>query len=139
MKIDHLKPSGFRNYSIHKIPHSNLVLLVLDASCKCETRKLTVEPQEVIYNASKRCERMQDHLFRVRPSPCINYHPEVRVDLISFFSSPLRWNEINLVSQQEVEIKLCGGIASISHPSTLATFLLALLVFLNSLNARPLA
>ena len=55
-----------------------MVLLVLDTSCKCGTQKLSVEPQMVYYNETERCERMQEHLYRVRPSVCLSYHPEVR-------------------------------------------------------------
>jgi len=65
-----------RTFSIHKIPHSNLVLLVIDTTCKCETRRLSVDPQEVFVNESLRCERPQESLFRLRPSSCKSYHPE---------------------------------------------------------------
>lgn len=66
-----------RHYSTHKIPHSNLLLLVIDTTCRCETQKQKIETEEVRVNESQRCERPQENLFRLRPSVCLNYHPEV--------------------------------------------------------------
>merc|ERR1712071_530896 len=88
-----------RTFSIHKIPHSNLVLLVIDTTCKCETRRLSVDPQEVFINESLRCERPQESLFRLRPSTCKSYHPE------------------------EEAIKLCGR-GSVPVPSVAVSILL---------------
>ena len=70
-----------RSYSIQKIPHSNLVLLVVSSSEDFKSdsvkRKVSVEPLEIAYNETERCDRMHNHLFRLRPSVCIGYHPEV--------------------------------------------------------------
>ena len=66
-----------RHYSTHKIPHSNLLLLVIDTTCRCEIQKQKIEMEEVKVNESLRCERPQENLYRLRPSVCLSYHPEV--------------------------------------------------------------
>lgn len=66
-----------RHYSTHKIPHSNLLLLVIDTTCRCEIQKQKIEMEEVKMNESLRCERPQESLYRQRPSVCLSYHPEV--------------------------------------------------------------
>ena len=81
-----------RSYSIQKIPHSNLVLLVVASSSddyKSDSvkPKVSVEPLEIAYNETERCDRMHNHLFRLRPSVCIGYHPEVFSDFIFFLNS----------------------------------------------------
>ncbi|XP_046457590.1 voltage-dependent calcium channel subunit alpha-2/delta-3-like isoform X4 [Daphnia pulex] len=65
-----------RHYSTHKIPHSNLLLLVIDTTCRCEIQKQKIEMEEVKMNESLRCERPQESLYRQRPSVCLSYHPE---------------------------------------------------------------
>ncbi|XP_059352262.1 voltage-dependent calcium channel subunit alpha-2/delta-3-like isoform X2 [Daphnia carinata] len=65
-----------RHYSTHKIPHSNLLLLVIDTTCRCETQKQKIEMEEVRVNESLICERPQENLYRLRPSVCLSYHPE---------------------------------------------------------------
>lgn len=65
-----------RHYSTHKIPHSNLLLLVIDTTCRCETQKQKIEMEEVRVNESLFCERPQENLYRLRPSVCLSYHPE---------------------------------------------------------------
>lgn len=68
---------NFRPFSVQKIPHSNLILLVVDTLCPCGTKQLSIVPQEVAdANICKR--KPQEHMYRRRPSKCINYHPEVR-------------------------------------------------------------
>lgn len=72
-----------RHYSTHKIPHSNLLLLVIDTSCTCEKQRQKIETEEVRVNETLHCERPQESLFRLRPSVCLSYHPEV-IEKISF-------------------------------------------------------
>lgn len=69
---------------MQKIPHSNLILLVVDTLCPCGSKQLSIEPQEVrmatdesgqpVYN----CQ--DQNMFRRRTGKCINYHPEVSFD-----------------------------------------------------------
>ena len=73
-----------RHYSTHKIPHSNLLLLVIDTTCKCETQKRKIETEKVRLNDSESCDRPQESLFRSRPSVCISYHPEVNKYIYPF-------------------------------------------------------
>lgn len=78
-----------RHYSTHKIPHSNLLLLVIDTTCKCEIQKQKIELEEVRSgNLSDQCDRPQESLFRLRPSVCLSYHPEVNV-LIDLFKTTI--------------------------------------------------
>ncbi|XP_050440544.1 voltage-dependent calcium channel subunit alpha-2/delta-3 isoform X2 [Adelges cooleyi] len=77
-----------RPFSVQKIPHSNLILLVVDTLCPCGSKQLNIDPQEVretdesgqpVYN----CQ--DQNKYRRRTGKCINYHPE------------------------EIEIKQCGS------------------------------
>ncbi|XP_027839354.1 voltage-dependent calcium channel subunit alpha-2/delta-3 isoform X4 [Aphis gossypii] len=82
-----------RPFSVQKIPHSNLILLVVDTLCPCGSKQLSIEPQEVrmatdesgqpVYN----CQ--DQNMFRRRTGKCINYHPE------------------------EIEIKQCGSSSAL--------------------------
>lgn len=65
---------------MQKIPHSNLILLVVDTLCPCGSKQLFITPQEVPPSAT--CPK--DSLFRRRPSTCVNYHPEVISRNISY-------------------------------------------------------
>lgn len=68
-----------RPFSVQKIPHSNLILLVVDTLCPCGNKKLAIQPQEVVYEgASSACKgrNPRDNLARRRPPKCISYHPE---------------------------------------------------------------
>lgn len=74
-----------RPFSVQKIPHSNLILLVVDTLCPCGSKQLSILPQEINYDGSKTggnggtCHhKPHDSLYRRRPPKCINYHPEVR-------------------------------------------------------------
>ncbi|MDD9322372.1 hypothetical protein M0O54_20110, partial [Acinetobacter lactucae] len=64
---------------MQKIPHSNLIRLVVDTLCPCGNKKLAIQPQEVVYEgASSACKgrNPRDNLARRRPPKCISYHPE---------------------------------------------------------------
>lgn len=118
-KLTNCHSSGCeRPFSVQKIPHSNLILLVVDTLCPCGSKQLDIIPQEVTYPAglwttihSTQSRRLKvyykknfdfffegscthrrmskERLHRKRPSKCINYHPE------------------------EIEIQQCGGATQI--------------------------
>lgn len=47
-KLTNCHSSGCeRPFSVQKIPHSNLILLVVDTLCPCGSKQLDIEPQEV--------------------------------------------------------------------------------------------
>lgn len=99
-KLTNCHQSGCeRPFSVQKIPHSNLILLVVDTLCPCGSKQLDIEPQEVPDGAGKICKNSifahfennpfnpflgacgarrlsREKLERKRPSKCINYHPE---------------------------------------------------------------
>jgi hypothetical protein len=39
---------------VQKIPHSNLILLVVDTLCPCGSKQLDIEPQEIPGGAGRR-------------------------------------------------------------------------------------
>ncbi|XP_076634618.1 voltage-dependent calcium channel subunit stolid isoform X2 [Colletes latitarsis] len=73
-----------RPFSVQKIRHTNLILLVVDTLCPCGSKQLSIEPIEALTEPGA-CTARRERLYRRRPPKCINYHPE------------------------EMEIKLCGG------------------------------
>ncbi|XP_016845340.1 voltage-dependent calcium channel subunit alpha-2/delta-3 isoform X2 [Nasonia vitripennis] len=73
-----------RPFSVQKISHTNLILLVVDTLCPCGTKKLGIRPFEAMSEPGA-CTARRERLYRRRPAKCINYHPE------------------------ELEIKVCGG------------------------------
>ncbi|KAI5752192.1 hypothetical protein M8J77_014740 [Diaphorina citri] len=72
-----------RPFSVQKIPHSNLILLVVDTLCPCGSKALSIEAQPVPDDGCKLSET--HHMYRRKPNKCVNYHPE------------------------EIEIKQCGS------------------------------
>lgn len=47
-KLTNCHSSGCeRPFSVQKIPHSNLILLVVDTLCPCGSKQLDIEAQEV--------------------------------------------------------------------------------------------
>lgn len=66
----------FRPFSVQKIPHSNLMLLVVDTLCPCGTKQLDISPREVI--DGKECDLKYEFMYRRRTGKCVNYHPEVK-------------------------------------------------------------
>ncbi|XP_016908841.1 voltage-dependent calcium channel subunit alpha-2/delta-3 isoform X4 [Apis cerana] len=73
-----------RPFSVQKIPHTNLILLVVDTLCPCGSKQLSIEPIEALTEPGA-CIARRERLYRRRPPKCINYHPE------------------------EMEIKFCGS------------------------------
>ncbi|KAJ8982828.1 hypothetical protein NQ317_010449 [Molorchus minor] len=67
-----------RPFSVQKIPHSNLILLVVDTMCPCGSKQLSIIPQEVNYELRNGgcLHKPKDSLYRKRLPKCINYHPE---------------------------------------------------------------
>ncbi|XP_026864540.2 voltage-dependent calcium channel subunit alpha-2/delta-4 [Electrophorus electricus] len=65
-------------FVIQHIPESNLLLIVVQADCDCSRQysSITMEPREVKYNASVKCERMKSQKIRRRPKSCHAYHPQ---------------------------------------------------------------
>lgn len=92
-KLTNCHSSGCeRPFSVQKIPHSNLILLVVDTLCPCGSKQLDIEPLEITGSSGACGTRRlgREFLPRKRPSKCINYHPE------------------------ETEIQQCGHAISIS-------------------------
>lgn len=47
-KLTNCHSSGCeRPFSVQKIPHSNLILLVVDTLCPCGSKQLDIEPMEI--------------------------------------------------------------------------------------------
>ncbi|XP_023289620.1 voltage-dependent calcium channel subunit alpha-2/delta-3 isoform X2 [Orussus abietinus] len=90
-----------RPFSVQKIQHTNLILLVVDTLCPCGSKRLTIEPVQVDIQSGA-CTTRTEHLYRRRPPKCINYHPE------------------------EMEIKFCGGVHR--YVLTLDLFIITLLL-----------
>ena len=66
-------------FVVQAVPESNLVLMVVQADCDCSRQysSITLEPKEVKYNASVKCNRMKSQKVRRRPNSCHAYHPKV--------------------------------------------------------------
>nr|XP_043878240.1 voltage-dependent calcium channel subunit alpha-2/delta-4 isoform X2 [Solea senegalensis] len=65
-------------FVVQQIPESNLLMLVVQADCDCSRQygPITMEPKEVKYNASVKCDRMRSQKIRRRPESCHAYHPQ---------------------------------------------------------------
>ncbi|XP_023946898.1 voltage-dependent calcium channel subunit alpha-2/delta-4 isoform X1 [Bicyclus anynana] len=63
-----------RPFSVQKIPHSNLILLVVDTLCPCGAKRLDVRAREAGVRTA--CRRPARALPRRRPPACVSYHPE---------------------------------------------------------------
>uniref|UniRef100_A0A8C7QI26 VWFA domain-containing protein n=1 Tax=Oncorhynchus mykiss TaxID=8022 RepID=A0A8C7QI26_ONCMY len=65
-------------FVVQAVPESNLVLMVVQADCDCSRQysSITLEPKEVKYNASVKCNRMKSQKVRRRPNSCHAYHPK---------------------------------------------------------------
>uniref|UniRef100_A0A8C7IYP8 Calcium voltage-gated channel auxiliary subunit alpha2delta 4 n=1 Tax=Oncorhynchus kisutch TaxID=8019 RepID=A0A8C7IYP8_ONCKI len=65
-------------FVVQAVPDSNLVLMVVQADCDCSRQysSITLEPKEVKYNASVKCNRMKSQKVRRRPKSCHAYHPK---------------------------------------------------------------
>ncbi|KYB29565.1 voltage-dependent calcium channel subunit alpha-2/delta-3 isoform X2 [Tribolium castaneum] len=91
-----------RPFSVQKIPHSNLILLVVDTMCPCGSKQFSITPHELIYDTGNGgcLHKPKDSLYRRRPPKCINYHPEV--------SRSFCLVGVTIVLLQESEINICG-------------------------------
>ncbi|XP_033647873.1 voltage-dependent calcium channel subunit alpha-2/delta-3-like [Asterias rubens] len=64
-----------KSYSIHNVPHSNLILLVVDSDCEClVTDPINLQPTKVVYNSVEWCERLRTQTHRRRPESCHSEH-----------------------------------------------------------------
>uniref|UniRef100_UPI0037E861C9 voltage-dependent calcium channel subunit alpha-2/delta-4 n=1 Tax=Semicossyphus pulcher TaxID=241346 RepID=UPI0037E861C9 len=65
-------------FVVHQIPESNLLMLVVQADCDCSRQypPITMEPREVKYISSVKCDRMRSQKIRRRPESCHAYHPQ---------------------------------------------------------------
>lgn len=57
-----------------------MVLVANNPSCSCPKAIIDIEPREVIYPESRRCELLRTEKNRKRPPTCHNYHPQVGVE-----------------------------------------------------------
>ncbi|XP_053340025.1 voltage-dependent calcium channel subunit alpha-2/delta-3 [Clarias gariepinus] len=66
-----------RTFVIQQIPSSNLFMVVVENKCDCSfTPSVTMEPIEIIYNESLKCETLKFQKDRKRPDSCHPFHPE---------------------------------------------------------------
>ncbi|KAL7039794.1 hypothetical protein ACKWTF_000119 [Chironomus riparius] len=113
-KLTNCHASGCeRPFSVQKIPHSNLILLVVDTLCPCGSKQLDIEPQEVPGGAGACGTRRlaRELLPRKRPPKCINYHPE------------------------EIEIQQCGHASMLIAASLYSTLTTTLLMWIIAMHA----
>ncbi|XP_035392103.1 voltage-dependent calcium channel subunit alpha-2/delta-3 isoform X1 [Electrophorus electricus] len=66
-----------KSFVIQQIPSSNLFMVVVDNKCSCVNFKpVTMDPIEIMYNESLKCERLKLQKDRRRPDTCHPFHPE---------------------------------------------------------------
>ncbi|XP_015203820.1 voltage-dependent calcium channel subunit alpha-2/delta-3 isoform X2 [Lepisosteus oculatus] len=66
-----------KSFVIQQIPSSNLFMVVVDNKCDCKSAPpITMEPIEIMYNESLKCERLKLQKDRRRPDSCHPFHPE---------------------------------------------------------------
>ncbi|XP_071399144.1 voltage-dependent calcium channel subunit alpha-2/delta-4, partial [Centroberyx affinis] len=65
-------------FVVQQVPDSNLVLVVTQADCDCSRQygPILLEPKEIKYNATVKCNRMKSQKVRRRPESCHAYHPK---------------------------------------------------------------
>ncbi|XP_059895012.1 voltage-dependent calcium channel subunit alpha-2/delta-4-like isoform X2 [Gadus macrocephalus] len=65
-------------FVVQQVPDSNLLMLVVQADCDCSRQypPITMEPMEVKYIASVKCNRMKSQKVRRRPESCHAYHSQ---------------------------------------------------------------
>ncbi|XP_039530145.1 voltage-dependent calcium channel subunit alpha-2/delta-3 isoform X2 [Pimephales promelas] len=66
-----------RTFVIQQIPSSNLFMVVVENKCDCGSAPpVTMQPIEIIYNESLKCDRLKFQKDRRRPKSCHPFHPE---------------------------------------------------------------
>ncbi|XP_056432369.1 voltage-dependent calcium channel subunit alpha-2/delta-3-like [Gadus chalcogrammus] len=66
-----------KSFVVQQIPSSNLFMVVVDNKCDCSmVEQITMDPVEIIYNESLKCERLKFQKDRRRPDTCHPFHPE---------------------------------------------------------------
>ncbi|KAK5863664.1 hypothetical protein PBY51_000677 [Eleginops maclovinus] len=66
-----------KSFVIQQIPSSNLFMVVVDNKCDCSMfEPITMDPIEIMYNESLKCERLKMQKDRRRPDTCHPFHPE---------------------------------------------------------------
>ncbi|XP_056591447.1 voltage-dependent calcium channel subunit alpha-2/delta-3 isoform X1 [Triplophysa dalaica] len=66
-----------RTFVIQQIPSSNLFMVVVENKCDCSfAPRVTMEPIEIIYNESLKCDRLKFQKDRRRPQSCHPFHPQ---------------------------------------------------------------
>ncbi|XP_016122928.1 voltage-dependent calcium channel subunit alpha-2/delta-3-like [Sinocyclocheilus grahami] len=66
-----------RTFVIQQIPSSNLFMVVVENKCDCSSAPpVTMEPIEIIYNESLKCDRLKFQKDRRRPQSCHPFHLE---------------------------------------------------------------
>ncbi|XP_038136465.1 voltage-dependent calcium channel subunit alpha-2/delta-4-like [Cyprinodon tularosa] len=65
-------------FVVQQIPDSNMVLVVTQATCDCSRQfgPILLQPKEIKYNATVKCNRMKSQKVRRRPESCHAYHPK---------------------------------------------------------------
>ncbi|XP_077948013.1 voltage-dependent calcium channel subunit alpha-2/delta-3 [Gasterosteus aculeatus] len=66
-----------RSFVIQQIPSSNLFMVVVDNKCDCSSSPpVTMDPNEIMYNESLKCDRLKFQKDRKKPDSCHPFHPE---------------------------------------------------------------
>ncbi|XP_032369981.1 voltage-dependent calcium channel subunit alpha-2/delta-3 isoform X4 [Etheostoma spectabile] len=66
-----------RSFVIQQIPSSNLFMVVVDNKCDCSSSPpVTMDPIEIMYNESLKCDRLKFQKDRKKPESCHPFHPE---------------------------------------------------------------
>uniref|UniRef100_A0A8C2ITW1 Calcium voltage-gated channel auxiliary subunit alpha2delta 3 n=1 Tax=Cyprinus carpio TaxID=7962 RepID=A0A8C2ITW1_CYPCA len=69
--------SCVKSFVIQQIPSSNLFMVVIDNTCDCsDFGPVTMDPIEIMYNESLKCERLKFQKDRRRPDTCHPFHHE---------------------------------------------------------------
>ncbi|XP_054599081.1 voltage-dependent calcium channel subunit alpha-2/delta-4 isoform X2 [Nothobranchius furzeri] len=92
-------------FVVQQVPDSNLVLIVTQADCDCSRQfgPISLQPKEIKYNATVKCNRMKSQKARRRPESCHSYHPKENA-------------------------KECGGASSISLSLASASLVISLVL-----------
>ncbi|XP_061750390.1 voltage-dependent calcium channel subunit alpha-2/delta-4-like isoform X2 [Nerophis ophidion] len=65
-------------FVVQQVPDSNLALVVTEANCDCSRQygPIPLQPKEIKYIATVKCNRMKSQKLRRRPESCHAYHPK---------------------------------------------------------------